>query len=147
MSEFQSLDGPFKTYFCSSYDLLELEDVLKNCKQHETLIFASSKSFETSEILKNLDYLKSWFEKNSEIEFQDHLYGISANAHAISSYGIQKNNQFLLMDSLGGRYSIWSSISLPTFINSDFSSYLDLLEGAQLADRHTNQLHGNLISL
>ena len=138
LSEFQSLDGPLTTYFCSSYDLLELTDVLKNCEQHETLIFVSSKSFETSEILKNLDFVKSWFEKNPEIIIQDHLYGISANAHAMSSYGIKKSNQFLLLDSLGGRYSIWSSISLPAFINSDFSSYLDLLEGAQLADRHTN---------
>ena len=56
----------------------------------------------------------------------------------MDSFGIKESNQFLLLDSLGGRFSIWSSISLPAFINSDFSSYLDLLEGAQLADRHTN---------
>ncbi len=138
LSEFQSHEGPLKIYFCSSYDLLELDDVLKNCKQHETLIFASSKSFETSEILKNLNHLKSWFKKNPNIEFKDHLYGISANADAMSSYGIKESNQFLLLDSLGGRFSIWSSISLPAFVNSDFSSYLDLLEGAYLADQHTN---------
>ena len=138
LSEFQSSDGLINIFYCSSYDLLELNDVLRNCKQHETLVFASSKSFETSEILKNLDHLKSWFEKNPDINFQDHLYGISANAHAMNSFGIKESNQFLLLDSLGGRFSIWSSISLPAFINSDFSSYLDLLEGAQLADRHTN---------
>ena len=138
LSEFQSSDGPVNTFYCSSYDLLELNDVLRNCKQHETLVFASSKSFETSEILKNLDHLKSWFKKNPDINFQDHLYGISANADAMNSFGIKESNQFLLLDSLGGRFSIWSSISLPAFINSDFSSYLDLLEGAQLADRHTN---------
>jgi len=138
LSEFQSLDGPINSFFCSSYDLLELNDVLKNCKQHETLIFVSSKSFETSEILKNLDHIRSWFKKNSDINFQDHLYGISANAYAMSVNGIKKSNQFLLLDSLGGRFSIWSSISLPAFVNSDFSSYLDLLEGAYLADKHTN---------
>ena len=76
-------------------------------------------------------------EKNPKIEFQDHLYGISANADAMSSYGIKKSNQFLLLDSLGGRFSIWSSISLPAFVNSDFNSYLDLLEGAYIADQHT----------
>lgn len=138
LSEFQSSDGPVNIFYCSSYDLLELNDVLRNCKQHETLVFASSKSFETSEILKNLDHLKSWFEENPDISFEDHLYGISANVHAMNSFGIKESNQFLLLDSLGGRFSIWSSISLPAFINSDFSSYLDLLEGAQLADRHTN---------
>jgi glucose-6-phosphate isomerase len=41
------------------------------------------------------------------------------------------------LDSLGGRFSVWSSISLPAFINSSFDSYLELLEGARLADEHT----------
>ncbi len=138
LSEFQSLDGPVNIFYCSSYDLLEINAVLRNCRQHETLVFVSSKSFETPEIIKNLEHLKSWFEENPDIEFQDHLYGISANAHAMNSFGIKESNQFLLLDSLGGRFSIWSSISLPAFINSNFSSYLDLLEGARLADRHTN---------
>ena len=138
LSEFQSLDGPVNIFYCSSYDLLELNDVLRNCKQQETLVVVSSKSFETSEILKNLNHLKSWFEENPDIDFHDHLYGISANAHAMNSFGIKRSNQFSLLDSLGGRFSIWSSISLPAFVNSNFSSYLDFLEGAQLADRHTN---------
>ena len=139
LNEFQALDGPVNIYFCSSYDLLELNDVLRNCKQHETLVFASSKSFETSEILKNLNYLKSWFEENPDIDFKDHLYGISANVHAMNSFGIKESNQFLLLDSLGGRFSIWSSISLPAFINSNFDSYLELLEGARLADEHARK--------
>ena len=139
LSEFQSSEGPVNIYFCSSYDLLELGDVLKNCKQSETIIFASSKSFETFEILKNLDYVKSWYEQNSDINFLDHLFGISANVKAMTSCGIKKSNQFKVLDSLGGRFSIWSSMSLPAFINSDFESYLDLLEGARLADEHTSK--------
>tara|TARA_A100000164_G_scaffold373082_1_gene403520 strand:- start:1592 stop:3073 length:1482 start_codon:yes stop_codon:yes gene_type:complete len=137
LNEFQSLGGHVNIYFCSSYDLLELGDVLRNCNQSETIIFASSKSFETSEILKNLDYVKSWYGKNSDVGFYDHLYGISANALAMTAYGIKKSNQFHILDSLVGRFSIWSSVSLPAFINSNFDSYLDLLEGARLADEHT----------
>ena len=38
---------------------------------------------------------------------------------------------------MGGRFSVWSSISLPAFINSNFDCYLELLEGARLADKHT----------
>ncbi len=146
LSEFQSLDGPMNIYFCSSYDLLELDDALKNCDQRETMIFVSSKSFETSEILKNLDHVKSWFGKIPDIDFKDYLYGISANASAMTSYGIKKSNQFLVLDSLGGRFSIWSSVSLPAFVNSEFSSYLDFLEGAFLADKHASNepWHSNI---
>ncbi len=139
LSEFQSLEGPVNIYFCSSYDLLELGDVLKKCNQSETIIFASSKSFETFEIIKNLDYVKSWYEQNSDVDFHDHLFGISSNVQAMTAYGIKKNNQFKVLDSLGGRFSIWSSISLPAFINSNFESYLDLLEGARLADEHVSK--------
>ena len=32
LNEFQALDGPVNIYFCSSYDLLELKDILRNCK-------------------------------------------------------------------------------------------------------------------
>ncbi len=139
LNEFQALDGPVNIYFCSSYDLLELRDVLRNCNQNETVIFASSKSFQTSEILKNLDYVKSWYEEKPDIDFYEHLYAISANVSSMSAYGINKSNQFQVLDSLGGRFSIWSSISLPAFINSNFDSYLELLEGARLADEHTKE--------
>ncbi len=139
LNEFQSVSGPINIYFCSSYDLLELRDVLLKCRQSETIVFASSKSFETSEILKNLDYIKSWFSEQTDVNLNDHLYGISANAKAMTSCGIPKDNQFHLTDSLGGRFSIWSSISLPAFVNTNNDSYLELLEGAYLADDYTKR--------
>jgi len=136
--EFQSNPGSVNVNFCSSYDLLELKDVLSSCSQEETIVLAVSKSFETSEILKNLDYLKSWFSENSKLDFKDYLYGISSNSSAMTDYGIKESNQFKLLESLGGRYSIWSSVSLPSFINSDYENYLNFLEGARLADQHTH---------
>ena len=137
LTEFQSLNDPFNVYFCSSYDLLELRDALRNCNQSETIIFTSSKSFETPEILKNLDYAKSWLSLSPEISYEDHLFGISSNGSAMTNYGIKECNQYLILDSLGGRFSLWSSISMPAFVNSDYESYLRLLEGAHLADEYT----------
>jgi len=138
LNEFQSNLDAFTIYFCSSYDLLELKDALNSCNQEETLVFAVSKSFETSEILKNLDYVKTWFSKASALDFRDYLYGISSNLSAMKDYGIKESNQFELLDSLGGRYSIWSSVSLPSFVNSDYNYFSSFLEGARLADQHTH---------
>tara|TARA_B100001248_G_scaffold132065_1_gene99248 strand:+ start:3316 stop:4800 length:1485 start_codon:yes stop_codon:yes gene_type:complete len=136
--EFQSLNDLTNIHFCSSYDLYELKDILENCQQTETIVFACSKSFETSEIIKNLNYVKSWFLENPNVNFQDHLFGISSNVRAMTAYGIKENNQFIVLDSLGGRFSLWSSISLPAFVNSSYDSYQRFLEGAQLADEHTS---------
>ena len=44
----------------------------------------------------------------------------------------------MILDSLGGRFSLWSAVSLPAFVNTGYESYLKLLEGAYLADRYTN---------
>ena len=137
LNEFLSLNE-LNVYFCSSYDLEEIKDALRNCKQSETLVFASSKSFETLEVLKNLEYVKTWLRDETKINVEDHLYGISANASAMSDFGIKEANQFLLLDSLGGRFSIWSSISLPGFVNADYASYEEFLYGAYLADEFTN---------
>ena len=137
--EFQSLDGSIKVHFCSSYDLQELKDTLRHCKQKETLVFASSKSFETSEVIKNLNFVKSWFAEKPDLILDNHLYGISANSSAMTSHGIKESNKFLLKDSLGGRFSIWSSISLPAFVNTNYDSYSEFLEGAFLADEYTHQ--------
>ena len=136
LNEFQSSYGSARVHFCSSYDLLELDDILKNVKQRETIIFVSSKSFETSEILKNLEYVKSWYKRITNLDFKDHLYGISSNASAMTALGIKESNQFLILDSLGGRFSLWSSMSLPAFFNSNYDSYLNFLQGARMADVH-----------
>ena len=111
-----------------------MKDALSLCNQEETLVFAVSKSFETSEVLKNLDHVKTWFSETSALDFRDYLYGISSNLSAMIDYGIKESNQFKLLDSLGGRFSIWSSVSLPSFINSDYNYYSSFLEGARLAD-------------
>ena len=137
LNEFISLDSQANIYFCSSYDLEEVKDALRKCQQSETIVFASSKSFETAEILKNLEHVKAWFSNSPEINLEDHLYGISANASAMTEFGIKKANQFLLLDTIGGRFSIWSSISLPAFVNGDYELYLELLYGAHLADEYT----------
>ena len=138
LNEFLSLDNHVNIYFCSSYDLEELKAALRKCKQSETIVFVSSKSFETSEIIKNLEFVKSWLTESPEINLGDHLFGISANTSAMTSFGIEEANQYHLLESLGGRFSIWSSISLPAFVNADYESYLELLNGARLADEYTH---------
>ena len=136
LNQFQATKESLNIFFCSSYDLLELKDALERCNQGETIFLASSKSFATSEILKNLNFVKDWFKKTAEIDYFDQLFGVSSNAEAMDAFGIKKENQFIILESLGGRYSLWSSMSLPAFINSDFEAYQSFLEGGYAADKY-----------
>ena len=137
LDEFNTSRNSIAVYFCSSYDLLEIQDTFNACKQEETIVLVSSKSFETIEILKNLKYAKSWMKRGLGESYKNRLYGISSDKEAMKGLGIKDSNQFVILDSLGGRFSIWSSISLPAFINPGYDSYLSFLEGAYLADQHT----------
>ena len=67
LNQFQARKESLNIFFCSSYDLLELKDALERCDQSETIFLASSKSFATSEILKNLNFVKEWFKNKDEI--------------------------------------------------------------------------------
>ena len=136
LNQFQARKKSLNIFFCSSYDLLELKDALQRCDQSETIFLASSKSFTTSEILKNLNFVKEWFKNRDEIDYHEQLFGVSSDVEAMDAFGIKKENQFIVLDSLGGRYSLWSSMSLPAFINSDFKAYQSFLEGGAAADKY-----------
>lgn len=139
LNQFQVKEGNLNVFFCSSYDLVELKNAICRCNQHETLVLVASKSFGTSEVLKNLSLITDWFEETDKVNLTDHLYAVSADTNAMESFGVKKENQFYIADSLGGRYSIWSSMSLPGFVNSDYESYLSFLEGASLADKYVSE--------
>ena len=136
LNQFQARNESINIFFCSSYDLLELKDTLVECDQTETIVLASSKSFTTSEILKNLEFVKEWFQGVIGNNYKDQMFGVSSDAKAMDAFGIKKENQFIVLESLGGRYSLWSSISLPAFINSDYEAYQSFLEGGDAADKH-----------
>ena len=54
----------------------------------------------------------------------------------MKAFGIKEDHQFEILGSLGGRFSVWSSMSIPAFVNADFQSYQDFLEGAFQADKY-----------
>ena len=90
LSQFQAHEGTLNVFFCSSYDLLELKDALARCDQSETIFLASSKSFATPEILKNLELIKEWFQSTDRIDYKDLLFGVSSDSEAMDAFGIKK---------------------------------------------------------
>lgn len=124
-----------KVYYCSSYDLVELNKAILNSNPNKTLVVVSSKSFSTLEVLANANKAKQWLIDN-EVDYKDKIIGISSNKKGMSDFGIKESNQFTILDSLGGRYSIWSSISLPAILGNGLEAFEEFKTGAYKADRH-----------
>ena len=125
-----------KVYYCSSYDFIELENVMSTRNPARTLVVISSKSFNTPEVIENANKAKDWLESVVGDHCWDQIIGISSNKEAMTEFGIKDSNQFEILDSVGGRYSIWSSISLPAIVDMGWKGFEEFLEGAYEADKH-----------
>ena len=133
-------------YYCSSYDLVELEEAMASADPLTSLVIVASKSFNTPEVIDNLNKANEWLGVPLNQAKQDKIFAISSNTQAMEDVGISKSNQFTILDTLGGRNSIWSSMSLPAIFNMGWNSFEEFLEGANLADNHflTTPWHRNI---
>ena len=131
-----SVNSKFKVYYCSSYDFVELDNALSVCNPETTLVIISSKSFDTPEVIANANRAKTWLNKSVVKNLSDRVLGISCNSEKMKKFGIKTSNQFEILDSLGGRYSIWSSMILPALVDLGWNGFEDFTKGAYEADKH-----------
>src|SRR5699024_6167437 len=65
-----------------------------------------------------------------------HFVGVSTKPEKMTEWGIAEENQFLLWDWVGGRYSLWSCIGLPIALTIGVEGFKQLLAGAHTIDQH-----------
>jgi glucose-6-phosphate isomerase len=127
-------------HFVSNIDGSDLDATLKKIRPQNTLFIVSSKTFTTTETMKNAQSARNWFlESASEIQESDlckHFVAVSTNIESATRFGISSENIFPFWDWVGGRYSVWSSIGLPIALSIGFNRFSEFLSGASAMDRH-----------
>lgn len=130
---------PLKVHFVSTMDGTQLSDLLHQLRPETTLFIISSKSFGTIDTLYNAQTARQWLEahlgKSHSIDC-NHFIGVSTKPDKMTEWGICPENQFLLWDWVGGRYSLWSCIGLPIALNIGAEGFKQLLAGAYAIDEH-----------
>lgn len=130
---------PLKVHFVSTMDGTQLSDLLHQLRPETTLFIISSKSFGTIDTLSNAQTARIWLEKSLGQEprmLKQHFIGVSTKPEKMTDWGIAPENQFLLWDWVGGRYSLWSCIGLPIALNIGVEGFKQLLAGAYAIDQH-----------
>jgi glucose-6-phosphate isomerase len=125
--------------YTSTMDGSQLSDLLHQLRPETTLFIISSKSFGTIDTLYNAQTARQWLEKQlgqSKAVDQHHFIGVSTKPEKMTEWGIAHQNQFLLWDWVGGRYSLWSCIGLPIALNIGVQGFKRLLSGAHAIDEH-----------
>lgn len=125
-----------RIHFLSNVDGHQLEAVLNQCHIESTLVIGVSKTFTTAETLMNLDAIGDWFIKNGETQFKQHFLAVTANLENALSYGIEEASVVTFPEWVGGRYSVWSSVSLSAALFLGLDAFEQFLAGAATLDQH-----------
>ena len=109
--------------FITGSDPHEFKEKISNLKKAETLFIVSSKSFKTDETLETLNDAIKWSEDMNK------FLAITANELQASKYNFKHIIKF--DKEIGGRYSIWSDIAVPAFLDANFEPDNFLMGGNQ----------------
>ena len=130
---------PLNVHFVSTMDGSQLSELLHKLRPETTLFIISSKSFGTIDTLSNAQTVKLWLEKSLGTQpetLKHHFIGVSTKSEKMAEWGIAPENQFLLWDWVGGRYSLWSCIGLPIALTIGVEGFKQFLAGAYAIDQH-----------
>lgn len=135
-------DTDIHVHFVSNMDGTQLESLLKKLNPQTTLFIISSKSFGTVDTLSNAKTALSWLlaaYAHKPTILRRHFIGISTRPDKMSDWGIHPDNQLLLWDWVGGRFSMWSAIGLAIAVRIGMANFRALLAGAHEMDKHFTQ--------
>lgn len=130
---------PLNVHFVSTMDGSQLCEKLHKLRPETTLFIISSKSFGTIDTLSNAQTVRQWLEKalgKHDRVVKSHFIGVSTKADKMTDWGIAPENQLLLWDWVGGRYSLWSCIGFPIALTIGIKGFQQLLAGAHAIDEH-----------
>ena len=125
-----------------------IDAVLPTLNPATTLFIIASKTFTTQETMTNAHTARRWFLGSGAEQraIGQHFIAVSANAEAVSAFGIDIDRMFEIWPWVGGRYSLWSAIGLPIALAIGMDGFETLLNGAYAMDEHfrTAPLHQNM---
>lgn len=130
-------DPAVQVRFVASVDPASLNKAIAAFDPETTLVFVVSKSFGTSETLANARAARDWLAGAlGEDAAAKHLAASTANRKAAAAFGVPADAIFDIWDWVGGRYSIWSSVSLTAQIALGPENFDRFLAGAARMDEH-----------
>ncbi|WP_148861552.1 glucose-6-phosphate isomerase [Marinobacter fonticola] len=130
--------GRLNCHYVANIDGSHITEVLRHINPETTLFLIQSKSFRTQETLENTKVAREWFLHNGgdEALISKHFVAVTANEKEAIDFGIAEENIFPMWDWVGGRYSLWSAIGLPTALTIGMENFRSLLSGANAMDQH-----------
>ena len=126
----------------SNIDGVALEDAFAACDPATTLIAVASKTFTTTETLINAQSALGWLEEHGVDDPYGRVIALTADPDKAVEWGVDETRVLPFAESVGGRYSLWSSIGFPIAVAIGWEGFAEFLEGAATVDRHFRDTDG-----
>jgi glucose-6-phosphate isomerase len=128
--------GRYDIATVSNVDGAALEEAIAPFDPHATLIVVASKTFTTTETMLNAASALLWLEQAGVDDPYGRVIALTASPEKAMEFGIDETRVLLFAESVGGRYSLWSSIGFPAALALGWDAFESLIEGAAAMDRH-----------
>jgi len=128
--------GRYETAVVSNVDGAALAEVFARFDPRHTLIAIASKTFTTMETLLNATSALDWLRHGGVEDPYGRAIALTAAPDKAVAWGIDETRVLPFAETVGGRYSLWSSIGFPAALALGWAAFEELLEGAATIDRH-----------
>ena len=123
--------------FVANVDPEDFAEAAADLDPKTTLVLVVSKSFKTPETASNALLARDWLVKAlGETEANNHLAAVSSAPDKAKAWGAAEDRIFPMDESVGGRYSVWSSVGLSLQIALGVDVWSRFLKGAAEMDAH-----------
>ena len=126
----------------SNIDGLALERAFAACDPATTLIAVASKTFTTIETMTNAASALAWLADNGVADPSGRVVALTASPGKAVEWGVDETRVLPFPETVGGRYSLWSSIGFPVALAIGMEEFREMLAGAQAVDAHFQAADG-----
>ncbi len=123
-------------HIVSNIDGCALEAAFAKCDPATTLIAFASKTFTTTETITNAQSALGWLRESGVSDPYGRVVALTAAPDKAVEWGVDETRVLPFPETVGGRYSLWSSIGFPIAIALGWPEFAEMLEGAAVVDRH-----------
>jgi glucose-6-phosphate isomerase len=115
--------------FLSNIDSNAFEEAVELLDPATTLIVAASKTFTTAETLANLSAATDWLSEGGVDDPFGRVIAVTAAPEAAVATGIDESRILQFSKGVGGRYSLWSSVSISAALALGWDAFEEFSRG------------------
>ena len=128
--------GRYDVAVVSNVDGMALQTAIDRFDPQATLVAIASKTFTTTETMLNARSALEWLRWGGIEDPKSRVVALTAAPEKAREWGVEDARVLAFSESVGGRYSLWSSIGFPAALALGWEAFEELLEGAAEMDRH-----------